>query len=358
MADTNVFISYSHRDGRWLDRLNIHLTPVQRDVNADVWSDTRIKSGDKWRQELESAVDRANVAVLIISPDFLASQFIYDNELPPLLQSAELRGALILPVIASPSLFHRTPSLSQFQAVNPPDRTLLGMSECEQEQTFVKVAERILERHEMASSVATSTPPPTTPSPGPRSENFLNLESWMRLVKIGNWVIDDRNRQIIGAAPRTYLLSRYEYGQAPFEIQASLQFSHFEQHLDKPINKMNAGILIGWNKDKENPRYYNILISGVDIVIERIGFNGGTVVRDYEHVTDPVAFTIEPNKTYAFHVRASSDRVCLSVDGRELVTLDSPVGLEGRVGLRPWRSQLACMAFEVTEKPEQDNPGD
>ncbi len=195
MADTNVFISYSHRDSKWLERLNVHLKPLQRDFDADVWADTRIKSGSRWRQELEAALDRANVAVLIVSPDFLASQFIYDNELPPLLQSAELRGALILPVIASPSLFLRNTSLNQFQAVNPPDQPLLGMSECEQEETFLRIAERILERHEISDSLRAPTESATLPDDSPLAENFLEHPAWLRLVKIGQWVLDEQSHQ-------------------------------------------------------------------------------------------------------------------------------------------------------------------
>ena len=66
----------------------------------------------------------AKVAVLLVSADFLASDFIVDNELPPLLAAAELKGAVILSVIVSSCRFKQTETLSQFQVVNPPTQPL------------------------------------------------------------------------------------------------------------------------------------------------------------------------------------------------------------------------------------------
>jgi tetratricopeptide (TPR) repeat protein len=81
--------------------------------------------------------------VLLVSADFLASDFIATDELPPLLSAAEKEGAVILPVILSPSRFLKTPSLAQFQTVNNPSRPLIGMTKDEQESVLVNVSEAI-----------------------------------------------------------------------------------------------------------------------------------------------------------------------------------------------------------------------
>src|ERR1044072_399505 len=114
-----VFISYSHKDKRWLDRLRVHLKQLEDKGVIDPWDDTRIKTGKKWRDERKRAIVSAKVAVLLISADFLASDFISKNELPPLLAAEQTRGLIILPVIVSPSRFAKTESLSSFQAINP-----------------------------------------------------------------------------------------------------------------------------------------------------------------------------------------------------------------------------------------------
>jgi hypothetical protein len=142
-ARNRVFISYAHKDARWLTRLQVHLMPLTRYFSIDLWDDTKIRSGMKWREELEDAIRTARVAILLISAHFLASDFILRNELPPLLNSAENDGALILPVIVAPSMFSEVPELSRYQAVNDPNAPLVGLSKIRQEKTLNETALRV-----------------------------------------------------------------------------------------------------------------------------------------------------------------------------------------------------------------------
>lgn len=136
-----VFVSYSHADSDHLQRLKVHLRPLERQSLVDVWSDTKIKAGQQWRKEIESALGRAAVAILLISADFLASDFVADNELPPLLEAAQSDGVKILPIILKPCAFTSVPSLSQFQAINDPIRPLISMDESQREQIWVNLAQ-------------------------------------------------------------------------------------------------------------------------------------------------------------------------------------------------------------------------
>ncbi|MBA3240619.1 MAG: toll/interleukin-1 receptor domain-containing protein [Acidobacteria bacterium] len=140
---SKVFISYSHQDAAWLRRLRVHLRPLEREHRVEIWDDTRIKPGSRWKEEIGQALAATKVAVLLISADFLASDFIARDELPQLLSAAEKDGATILPVILSPSRFEKTPSLSQFQAVNDPSEPLIGLTRVKQEAVLVKVSEII-----------------------------------------------------------------------------------------------------------------------------------------------------------------------------------------------------------------------
>jgi TIR domain len=144
VAKDQVFVSYSHQDKEWLKRLETHLRPLVRDGRVDLWADTRISAGDRWHDEIAAAISRAKAAVLLVSADFLASDFIDTDELPPLLHAAERQGCVILPVIVGPSLFRQTPSLSVFQAVNDPSRRLSAMNKHEQEETLQNVATTLL----------------------------------------------------------------------------------------------------------------------------------------------------------------------------------------------------------------------
>lgn len=135
-----VFVSYSHRDRSWLERLQVHLTPLSRANRHILWDDTRIAPGDMWKKEIEEAMTSAKVAILLVSADFLASGFIMDNELPRLLAAAANEGAVILPVIVSPCRFRETGTLAPFQAVNSPAHPLCAMNDFEREDTFYRVS--------------------------------------------------------------------------------------------------------------------------------------------------------------------------------------------------------------------------
>ena len=138
-----VFVSYCHADARWLQRLQVHLAPLERNGNVMHFDDTMITPGENWRSRISEALARARVAVLLVSADFLASEFIFANELPPLLAAAKAEGTLILSIILSPCRFEKIANLTQFQAVNAPSRPLTKMTKNQQEELFVSVVDTI-----------------------------------------------------------------------------------------------------------------------------------------------------------------------------------------------------------------------
>src|SRR5260221_4546605 len=144
-----VFVSYSHKDQKYLERLQVHLKDLERKGIIDLWSDTKIIPGTNWREEIKRAIESATIGVLLVSADFLASQFIAEDELPPLLKVARTRGTVILPVILSPCQFDASP-LSQFQAVNNPSKPLTKLSSHQKEELWNKVAKTIHEAIEAA----------------------------------------------------------------------------------------------------------------------------------------------------------------------------------------------------------------
>lgn len=140
-----IFISYSHEDRRWIERIRVHLKPLAREYNLDVWDDGRISAGSAWQEEIEQAIDTAGAAVLLVSADFLASDFVHEVELPKLLEKAEQHGTLILPLIVSACRYTETPWLQKLQCVNDPKKPVDMLLKGEQEQTFLDLV-RELER--------------------------------------------------------------------------------------------------------------------------------------------------------------------------------------------------------------------
>lgn len=137
---TSVFISYSHADSEWLRLLNTHLKPLVRDQNLEIWSDQKIRKGERWRDRIHQQMAMARVGIFLVSADFLASDFIHAEELPPLLEAADREGATLLTIIVRPceGAFHDSP-LSELQSMNGPRTPLSGMSRTQREQVMVEV---------------------------------------------------------------------------------------------------------------------------------------------------------------------------------------------------------------------------
>ena len=154
MVRRELFISYSHRDLKWLEQLRTHLKPLERNYNLERWDDSRIKPGDKWLLEIEQALARAAVALLLVSPDFVASDFIDRKEMPSLLEAAQNQGLAILWVPLRPISLKLFPQIVQYQAVFSPERTLADMTDVEQDRTLAKISETILETIDKAKQQA------------------------------------------------------------------------------------------------------------------------------------------------------------------------------------------------------------
>src|SRR6516162_390943 len=153
-----VFISYSHRDRDWLERLLVFLEPFVGPT-LKVWADPYIKVGEEWRRNISEALSRTCVAVLLVSPDFLASGFIRKEELPPLLEGAKAGTISLFPVPISASNYKATP-LKSHQFAHPPSRPLDGMRRPSRHAALVRITEKIdTEMQRILADVAFATPP-------------------------------------------------------------------------------------------------------------------------------------------------------------------------------------------------------
>ena len=154
-----LFISYSHVDREWVDRLQKTIHPVVRSHGLRLWDDSQIEPGDKWKEEIETALAAAKVALLLVSSDFLASEFVTNSELPQLLQAAEEEGLRILWVPLRPSLV-RCPPIYAYQGLGDPGRPLARMDPVEQEEALVEIAlaiQKALAPHQNSPSAAAKT---------------------------------------------------------------------------------------------------------------------------------------------------------------------------------------------------------
>lgn len=137
-----VFLSYAHKDRKWADELLTFLSPWLRDKRVDLWDDSRIQAGANWRAEIKSAMEEASVAVLLVSKDFLASRFIWEQEVPELLKLATTMQVRISWVAVGRSGVEATP-IWNLQALNEPSRPLESLTRDQRNKAMVEIAKQI-----------------------------------------------------------------------------------------------------------------------------------------------------------------------------------------------------------------------
>lgn len=137
-----VFISYSHEDREWLKRLRKMLGPMVRNHSISIWDDTQISAGSVINSEINQALSRAKVAVLLVSASFLASDFIYEQELSPLLKSAQQEGVKILWICLGACLYEET-EIVNYQAVHDVNKPLDTLESGEQNQVLATICQEI-----------------------------------------------------------------------------------------------------------------------------------------------------------------------------------------------------------------------
>jgi hypothetical protein len=132
---TDVFIGYSQADKKFLEELRRHLRPYVRAELINVWDEAMMQVGAETREEAKRAIQRAKVAILLISADFLASDVIMGEELPLLLVAQRRESLRILPVILAPCDVAST-ELARFKPANASNKTLSAMTREEREAVW------------------------------------------------------------------------------------------------------------------------------------------------------------------------------------------------------------------------------
>ncbi len=139
----NVFISYSHDDGVWLDELLKSFGDLKDEVLTEPWHDGRIKAGQIWEDEIKKAISHSRVAILIVTSNFLASEYIKKREIP-FLKRAWWWGRLdIIPIIADECNLKNSKSLRRFQMINEPDHPLSELDIDQREVVYTQLKNRI-----------------------------------------------------------------------------------------------------------------------------------------------------------------------------------------------------------------------
>ena len=138
----SVFISYSHVDEGLRKELGKYLSVLERQGIIATWHDRMIKAGMGWEGVIDEQLNNARVILLLISVDFIHSQYCYDIEMKRALERHEQGEALVVPIILRPTPLSGTP-FSKLQALPTDGKPLTTWAD--RDSAFVDIAERLRE---------------------------------------------------------------------------------------------------------------------------------------------------------------------------------------------------------------------
>jgi hypothetical protein len=143
MARRKVFISYSHKDARWLDSVREQLAVLEREGLIDVFEDTRIGAGEEWYPRLNDEMLEARLSLLLISPAFLTSTFIREEEVPRLFGQHEVDGMAIYPLLIRDCPWQQVSWLTRWQMRPTDARPVASLRGAARDKCLADVAREI-----------------------------------------------------------------------------------------------------------------------------------------------------------------------------------------------------------------------
>src|SRR6266581_3253461 len=136
-----IFFCYAHEDEPLLNKLKAHLRPLQRQGLVDVWYDRDISAGTDWEQQIKEQLNTAQIILLLVSPDFMDSDYCYGIEMKRAIERYERGEAHVIPIILRPVYWHDM--LGKLQALPTDALPVMSSGWQYQDEAFFNVTEGI-----------------------------------------------------------------------------------------------------------------------------------------------------------------------------------------------------------------------
>lgn len=179
-----VFYSYAHADASWRNELEKHLSLLHRRGVINAWSDRYIAPGTDWGQALDEHLERASIILLLISADFLASDYCYGVEMKRALERHQAKQACVIPILLRPVDWQGAP-FAHLQALPTNAKAIVTWGN--QDEAFADVAAGLRRAVEDLSLLEVSIPHATLPPiwniPYPRNSFFIGREETLALMR-------------------------------------------------------------------------------------------------------------------------------------------------------------------------------
>ncbi|ETR65309.1 MAG: TIR protein [Candidatus Magnetoglobus multicellularis str. Araruama] len=139
----HIFISYCHKDRKYLNQLKSALD-VLTHKNIHSWYDKHIKTGDQWNLKIHTEIEKADMAVCLITENFLKSEYIRDTEIPAILNRRQ-EGLKIFPILFDDCMWNLLDWLKEIQIFPEECKPVKEFSEDKQNEQLKEIARRVAE---------------------------------------------------------------------------------------------------------------------------------------------------------------------------------------------------------------------
>jgi len=164
---------------------------LQHEGLLDLWDDRRIGAGEDWKKEIEEAMAKANVAILLVSRHFLTSKFILEEEVPRLMERRKEEGVWVFPIIAEPCTWKRIKWLSRMNLRPEDGKPLSGGNEHQINSDLAVIAEEVAEKIDSILAVIDQSDPIEI-----RKQNNLESKDEQQIPSLKNQFIDSLTNSV------------------------------------------------------------------------------------------------------------------------------------------------------------------
>jgi formylglycine-generating enzyme required for sulfatase activity len=254
-----IFIAYSRQDKAQLEQIRTHLRVLERGGHCHIFYDGVIEVGERWNPRIKAELHQADIFLLLVSAEFLDSDFVNEIELPIILQREQDGSARVMPVILRECLW-------QYSALEPFQAILHEGQPIQERQAYGQVAKQVaaeVERRKKkpTNPIPAEAPRITVPQVSPSGIDLAKVDPFhgeMVLIKGGSFEMGDVfNEGLASEKPvhtvqvPDFYLARKPVSQAQWEKIMGYNPSHFKGDPQLPVEKVN------WEEAQEFIRILN-----------------------------------------------------------------------------------------------------
>jgi len=274
VSPLEIFCCYARKDQSLLNELKIHLTPLQRQGLITIWSDIDIDAGAVWEVEIKKHLNTAQIILLLISSDFMASEYCYSTEMQRALERHEQKEAHVIPILLRPTIWKGAPFdklqvlptnakpvtdrrswLTEDEALNDVVegiRKVVDMFE-KVEGDVPRIREELSQQHEEEHSPITEIA---------ELRAYIYSQEAEDAIRNGNWELADaKTRQALHENPRLNL--RRELG---LSISNSICQSFIEEHRREVSSSLQDGLFF-YRNPSISPMFTHYSLASIEKAI-------------------------------------------------------------------------------------------